>query len=227
MTELKNIKQSRRGLALVINNIKFNHLDEERPGAELDAQSIEILLNKLDFELVIKNDLSREEIKTVVNEYATMDHSNTKCFLCFVMSYAHGNRIEGVDGESISIEQVYQPFMQVEQLKDTPKLFFINLSPPLNEIYPLTNPDGTCDRLYEPNLDQDSNTLLHYSTVFGRDIIAKDAGSRFIQILVTRLTESKENLVDILTEIDGLLSRISSAGHVQSFKSTLRDEFVL
>ena len=122
-----------RGVALVINNIKFSDntskiqdsdcsmcfsLDQsiqsnikltKREGAEIDSENLKRVLSKLHFDVRLHHNQTKDDMLKLINEASDEDHSDADCFMCVVMS--HGTKLEddgidvfGIDNQEIDIE---------------------------------------------------------------------------------------------------------------------------
>ena len=110
---------SRRGICLLINNVK-------------DSTGEEILLTdlfrSLGFHVEAKQDLTRIEILGVAQEFAKKDHNSYKSFVFIVLSECRPcNLIVGVDRKEVILKDVMSEFLPSNStsLKNKPKLFFV------------------------------------------------------------------------------------------------------
>ncbi|XP_048050916.1 caspase b-like [Megalobrama amblycephala] len=101
LTEKKNDiympkdKSQRKGLALLITNIKFKHL-EKRNGAEEDEKNMEWLLEALGYRVEKHRNLCGWQIDDEVKEFAELpDHKDSDSTFVVIMS--HGERINNKD----------------------------------------------------------------------------------------------------------------------------------
>ena len=117
------------GYCVIINNRQFQGNDETyREGSEQDVESLRNLFESLRFEVVIKRDLKRDQIKGVAQEYGGKNHDKFVAFVLIVMS--HGDEkdcILGVDNDSISVWRVMKEFQaeKCPSLKGKPKILII------------------------------------------------------------------------------------------------------
>ncbi len=93
-----------RGTALVINMRNYESNSrvklKERVWSEKDVEELTKTLAYLEFRVVIRQNLTKPQLMATLKE---LDHSNSDCFLCVVMS--HGNENEAIyasDGQEIS-----------------------------------------------------------------------------------------------------------------------------
>jgi hypothetical protein len=118
----------RRGIALVINIRNFDEPNpfklEERVWSEKDVKNLKQTLEYLEFDFKLLEDLKANEIQSTIQGLSSIDHSQSDCFLCVVMS--HGNdkdMITTSDNKQISFEEIMAPIKSCESLKNKPKLF--------------------------------------------------------------------------------------------------------
>ena len=117
------------GYCVIINNRQFQGNDEDyREGSEQDVERLRNLFESLRFEVIIKRDLKRDQIKGVAQEYGGKNHDKFVAFVLIVMS--HGDEkdiIFGVDNDSISVRKLMKEFQaeRCPSLKGKPKIFII------------------------------------------------------------------------------------------------------
>ncbi|KAM6893528.1 caspase a-like [Xenentodon cancila] len=96
-------------VALIINNMQFNHLLSWRSGAEQDEEAMQKLLTDLGYEVLTFRDLSAEEIDKALSEFSKhpkLPHTDS----VFVVVMSHGDMgvFYGSDSETYQIDQLYQ-----------------------------------------------------------------------------------------------------------------------
>ena len=85
------MNNEKRGNALIINIKKYvNNTHKEREWSIRDVQNLTNTLTNLDFDIKLSEDLTKEQLESVMKEQATLDHRKSDCFLCVIMS--HGNQ---------------------------------------------------------------------------------------------------------------------------------------
>ena len=117
-----------RGLCLILNNVKFNNKDLNRPGAVRDKDRLQSLFNNLLFEVTIKEDLTSRELVDAAIEFGAKDHGKYNAFVFIVMSHGgDGDCILGVDGRETTVKNLMSEFHggRCPSLKDKPKVFII------------------------------------------------------------------------------------------------------
>jgi hypothetical protein len=123
-----NMNHAKRGVALVINMQKYDAPNpfklQERVWSVKDVENLEKTLNYLEFKVVLCKDKTRAEIEKVLQVQASLDHSESDCFLCVVMSHGNEDRIVTRDNQEMSFEAIMAPIKLCESLREKPKLFF-------------------------------------------------------------------------------------------------------
>ncbi|XP_030635107.1 caspase-4-like [Chanos chanos] len=88
---------SRKRMALVINNIHFEYVDD-RTGAEKDEQSINTLLKDLGYNIVLLRDLTAEGMDVAISDFSKREE-HFQSDSCFVVIMSHGKPM-GICGVS-------------------------------------------------------------------------------------------------------------------------------
>ena len=188
------MSSSPRGICLIINNVNFQisgYLD----GAEADGNMLKDLFQELDFCVVYRQDLTRDEIRETARQYAADDHSQFDAFVFFILS--HGGQkdvIYGVDDRSICVTELMCLFKPdcCPSLQSKPKLFFIEtcrgryrgLKPAAGEtssqsVSPTINSDTA---LANTSYPQEADFLLAFSTAPGYKANVGRKGSWFTRV---------------------------------------------
>ncbi|KAJ7393241.1 Caspase, interleukin-1 beta converting enzyme (ICE) ues [Desmophyllum pertusum] len=106
------MRSNPRGKCIILNNVSFHNKANDRCGAELDEDVLEDVFKELDFDVLVRRDLTRNEMQKFTEEVAGQDHSVFDAFVYVIMSHG-GNRdiIYGVDGKTIRIEDLMSEFI--------------------------------------------------------------------------------------------------------------------
>jgi ankyrin repeat protein len=102
----------KRGTALVINIRSFegDKLKNREIKSRIDVDNLKRTLEYLEFDFKLCDNFKAEEIGQEVQRQALIDHSQSDCFFCVVMS--HGNDKDmfySSDNKEISLEQIMYP----------------------------------------------------------------------------------------------------------------------
>ena len=166
-----NVLPCPRGICLIVN-IKHCQFSSTLHGAEYDWRWLTDLFQELHFEVVVRQDLTKDEIWATEREFAERDHSQFDAFLFYILS--HGNENDVIIGKHWRAPQCCKTHSlfhasSCQTLKHKPKPFFVEVSrglslsrsPPSPGI---ANPSASAE---EPDF------LLAYATALGR-IAKKD-----------------------------------------------------
>ncbi|XP_016115492.1 caspase-1-A-like [Sinocyclocheilus grahami] len=86
----------RKGSALLINNIKFDRSELNRPGAEIDEENMEWMLRALGYSVEKHTNLSGDAINRAVKNFSKRyEHQNSDSTFVVIMS--HGDRFDNKD----------------------------------------------------------------------------------------------------------------------------------
>ena len=122
-----NMKHKKRGMALVINNLHFDpHTGmSDRVGTDMDASALCRVFRNLEFEVKLFKDLSKRNMLKLMVEASQVDHRDSDCFACIILSHGEEGEIYGRDGK-MSIDDLVAPFKgdKCRSLAGKPKLFF-------------------------------------------------------------------------------------------------------
>lgn len=227
-----------RGVALIINNKKFNPLLalDTRHGSEKDVEELERLFDDLDFKVQTRQDVKKDQLWKTLNEVATADHSEYDCFVLCLMSHGkEGGRILCSGGGIVKTEEVLDVFTSVncKTLEGKPKLVFIQAcrgkkedalavadgpekkrfkvsSDEDPEEPPVVTTDGNVD--LDERAHKNADFLIAYSTVADYVSYKNDSeGSYFIRALVKVFQEKykDDHLSDMMTEVNNVVSEFN------------------
>ncbi|ELU06219.1 hypothetical protein CAPTEDRAFT_109648, partial [Capitella teleta] len=127
--ECYNVSRKPRGIAVIINNDTFD--DEarfpKRESSDYDVSNMEQLLNALHFRVEQHVNKSAQGIISCLQD----ERSNiptSDIFVAVIMSHGSRDSVYGTDGKSVPIEDITAIFNgdNCQQLRETPKLFFID-----------------------------------------------------------------------------------------------------
>lgn len=128
-----NMCHKNRGICLILDHEKFSRKSPvtraipKRTGSDVDSDSlIRLFGEKLGFQISIHKDLKVSETHFVLNQVATLDHTDNDCFVCIVLTHGDHGELFAYDGR-YSIELLYRNFLNdaCPTLVGKPKIFFI------------------------------------------------------------------------------------------------------
>jgi caspase 8 len=121
------------GTALIINVQHFEGTTKEgvtldlRRGSHIDFENFKQAWTQFDFNVVAKEDLKADEIRTVAEDTANKININSSSFVCVITTHGDRGKIYGSDSEYLEIKEVTDAFKETNcpSLAGKPKLFFI------------------------------------------------------------------------------------------------------
>ena len=147
-SENYNMNHKQRGKALVINMQTYDDPNpfklKERVWSVRDVENLKHTLEYLEFEFKLCQNFTKSQIEQEIKEMASsVDHSNSDCFLCVVMSHGNEDKIVTSDNKEMSFEEIMAPIKSCKSLENKPKLFFFQACRGDNE---MENPHPTRSR---------------------------------------------------------------------------------
>ncbi|CAL1542391.1 unnamed protein product [Lymnaea stagnalis] len=115
--------------SVVIINIKHFAVDglETRVGTGIDAGNVEKLFKTMGFKNIRrKDDITADNIRAELEEVSRLDHSESSCFVCVVLTHGERDFVYGID-EELPLSELFEPFTddRCKTLVGKPRLFFI------------------------------------------------------------------------------------------------------
>ncbi|XP_014790087.2 caspase-7 [Octopus bimaculoides] len=116
------------GRVILINNVKFDDEEtyKERHGSEKDVEGITKLFTDFNFDVHPHPNKTAKEMKIIIEEATSKSTSGEDCFVMFLMSHGIIGNIVGTDGKELSYSTINTILKESSQLKDKPKLIYIN-----------------------------------------------------------------------------------------------------
>ncbi|XP_070570941.1 caspase-8-like [Ptychodera flava] len=234
------MKNNQRGIAVIINNQKFeNHLF--RHGSEEDKKRLTDLLKKLHFSVEVYTDQTIREIDDTMREVSRRDHSTNDCLVVCILSHGSGDKICGKDssgGRGVEIRELTRWFTadRCRGLTGKPKIFFIQACKGHDRMPGIeTDRMQPSDAITVPNLvPNEGDFLVGLSTVPGYvSYRSPSSGSWYIQTLVDMIEKyaNNETLPAILEKVSNHVGQMMTdkPGFTQmpSHFSTLRKKLYL
>ncbi|KAI1901285.1 hypothetical protein AGOR_G00032740 [Albula goreensis] len=228
----------RRGHCLIISNHHFRNPEKNRDGTEVDEKSLKLVFDWLGFETQIERDCSVQRMLSLMEELSRRDHSGMDCLVVCVLSHGEQGLVYGVDENEVYLSQLTRRFSgdRCPSLVGKPKLFFIQACQGFKVQRPVhiapDNMNITADAIApRDSIPEGADFLLAMSTVpkyvSFRDLIE---GTWFIQSLCQNLLEMVprgKNLLDILTEVNNDVSRMSMTDESGTWKQMPQPQYTL
>ncbi|KAF7258788.1 hypothetical protein EG68_03291 [Paragonimus skrjabini miyazakii] len=118
----------RRGVCLVFSIEKFYSALclPARNGAAVDLRNVCTAFSTLEFEVLTYTNLTASEMLSAIQKVANIDHSDSDCFACVVLTHGDENGIIYAYDRPVSLDQIILPFRgdRCASLRGKPKLFF-------------------------------------------------------------------------------------------------------
>ncbi|XP_047014816.1 caspase-8 isoform X2 [Ictalurus punctatus] len=216
------------GHCLIINNHTFEETSKlgNRRGTDADRDALTEVFERMHFIVEERRDLVSSAMQNVVIEFATKDHSTMDAFVCCILSHGEKGAVLGVDGKSVAIRDLTQPFAACSTLTGKPKLFFIQACQGSDLQKGVWLQDGTEeDELEEDAKKADSRVPFEADFLIGMATVESyksfrhtTKGSIFIQELCQHLKDwcpKKEDILSILTKVNRSVSAQELNNHKQ------------
>jgi caspase 7 len=225
MAKMYKMDHPKRGVALVINIKTYDpnpYKLEERKWSEKDVENLKATLDYLEFDLKFHENLKANEIRDEIQKITKLNHSDSDCFLCVVMSHGIDDKIVASDSEVISLKEIMEPIKSsCESLDNKPKLFFFQACRGKKEMVQFVRPDSGISKTnkntpsdtthktttlnqsnkkgIESNLtkiETESDLLVYYATLPEHYAYGNktNEGTIFIESVCTELNEAYKNL---------------------------------
>ena len=137
-TRKYDMNHAERGVALVINMQNYDAPNpfklKERVWSVKDVEHLRNILVYLEFEFILCQNYTKSQIEQEIKKQASINHSNSDCFLCVVMSHGNEDKIVTSDNKEISFEELTAPIKSCPSLENKPKLFFFQACRGENEM---------------------------------------------------------------------------------------------
>jgi hypothetical protein len=160
------MNHAKRGVALVINIRSYNpnpNKLQERKWSAKDVENLKHTLEYLEFDFKLCQNLTKTQIEQEIQRQASIDHSNSDCFLCVVMSHGNEDKIVASDNQEISFKEMMAPIKSCKSLMNKPKMYFFQACRGENEMEipcVLSRQDSIVSTANE-NTNSDGNTQIN------------------------------------------------------------------
>ncbi|XP_052532284.1 caspase-10-like isoform X2 [Tympanuchus pallidicinctus] len=212
-----------RGICLVINNVKFDGILQERKGSYKDAWELEKVFKWLGLDVRTYKNQTSDQIKELMQAWQrSEDHKDRDCFVCCILSHGESGAVYGRDGKLVSIRTIMTYFTakQCPQLTEKPKLFFIQacqgkeIQRPVYVETDARVPDfSSVQQSISPSesIPEEADFLLGMATIDGYASFRHvQEGTWYIQALCSKLQSlvpRGEDILSILTEVNEDVSK--------------------
>ena len=128
--ERYKMNHKRRGKAIIFNHSDFSRLNlNTRVGTNQDRDRLRTILTQLDFEVVVHDDQTFEQIQRILEETRMEDHSDASCIFVAVLSHGKLDTLYASD-KAYDRNKIWSGFTadKCPTLVGKPKLFFIQVN---------------------------------------------------------------------------------------------------
>lgn len=125
--EVYSMQRECRGLVFLINNEHFQNLPQ-RKGTQFDEENLKKLFTSLHFKVIVKKDLTAEEIRNETESITKHDKiRDSDCFIFIILSHGNEKGICGTDGVPVSMTTLTEMFRpnNCPELNEKPKIFLV------------------------------------------------------------------------------------------------------
>merc|ERR1719234_2208348 len=218
--KLYNMDNEFRGKAVIFNNMDFEHAEEVlgyRSGSKKDADDMEKVLKKLDFDVDKYVDFTSSQIRNKLKRIAEDRedrNADSDCLLVVVLS--HGDEQDSIAAQDkwYPDEDLWNPFLaeNCPSLRGKPKLFFLNACRgDKKDKGAETDNRGEKKKVKRSKFPNHADFLIARSTVPGYSSWRNpEKGSPFIQALCEVLDPEKgcydDDLLSLLVKAQGIVA---------------------
>ena len=217
------MKSKPHGICIIINNENFKTLLKSRSGTNKDAHNLQNLFNYLGFVTQCHNNKTHIEMRQILNDVASMDHSKYDCLMVAILTHGdYGDLLYGTSGQGIMIQEVIETFSgrRCPALIGKPKIFIIQACRGTrhNQVVWLNDTnDDECDMTdshptVHPNI---SDYLVAHSTIPGHVSFRNNKiGSIFISTLVEifKRCAAYEDIITMLERVTNEVTKYKPQG---------------
>ncbi|XP_005452949.1 caspase-8 isoform X2 [Oreochromis niloticus] len=215
----------KRGICLIVNNYDFSNSSQlnKRNGTEVDQKCLQSVFQWLGFEVENHHDCDANKMLSVFRTLSKRDHRQFDCVVCCVLSHGVEGSVYGVDGSTVKISDLTDPFngLNCPSLVGKPKLFFIQACQGNREQQAVCIESDSSAYSFcwtdaikaEEGIPHSADFLLGMATVpFYASFRERTNGSWFIQSLCQNLVQMVPrecDLMSILTKVNADVSQKS------------------
>ena len=122
-----------KGICLILSNEKFDEQSDQddRKGAKADVENIRKTFDQLGFTVrihedarVVESNSNTPDLLSIFSNCAKENHTKYSCFVAFILSHGCEDGVYGIDGRTMDMNHILNPFKDCKSLSGKPKLFF-------------------------------------------------------------------------------------------------------
>lgn len=214
------MSHKKRGYALIFNQENFDRMDS-RPGTDVDCENLHKTLTGLRFKVIVYKDYRRAEIKSVIKEISSEDHTENDCIVIAILSHGEDGAVFAADRE-YSHQSLFSYFTgdRCPTLAGKPKLFFTQACcGDAVDLGVLVSHGNPTPQVYYDKLPVQADFLFGYSTVPGYVSYRNTGqGSWYIKTLCEqlRMNGTRYDLMKLLTNVNHKVATEFEAFHQQN-----------
>ncbi|XP_013776997.1 cell death protein 3-like [Limulus polyphemus] len=233
-----------RGYCLIINNVDFQKLMDERYGSEGDARKLNMVFHELGFEVTLKTDQTSQQMIDVIEAFSKKpEHEHVNSCVVIILSHGEYDIVYGTDAEEVQVEKILDYFNNEScpLLQGKPKMFFfqacrgknydIGVSKYNQSDAKLSQQGGIAKIPYTAEtvirrLPTWTDMLISYSTIAGYISLRNNIfGSWYCQALASVLMTHAHDveLTHMLLKVDKIVKeRVTDCGEKQATETLYR-----
>lgn len=119
------------GVCLIFNNHEFHHpydMEKAHPsrgGAQIDQYNLTQTFKYLRYEVIIKENLTAQEMQDTMWRVAGRDHKQYDSFVCCILTHGETNVVHGADSQEVNFLEFAATMKLCPTLREKPKMFFV------------------------------------------------------------------------------------------------------
>lgn len=240
--DLYKMDKQPHGVCVIINNHQFHHpydMEKAHPtrgGAKIDQYNLLQTFKYLRYDVVIKENLTAQEMQDTMFDMAKRDHRVHDSFVCCILTHGETNVVHGADSQKVDLLGLAATMKLCPSLREKPKLFFIQACRGEAESRGLEveKDSGDAPATQRPDITatipQEADFFFGYATPTGNAAYrSKRHGSWYISELCKVLTQYAytHNLSSMMKKVNNQVSKAyTKEGYKQcpEFVDRLRKE---
>jgi hypothetical protein len=199
-----NMKHQNRGKCIILNHKSYDPKCQlnERRGTEADAKALYTCFRSLDFDVILYNDTTAQDIGIILDKASKDDHSNNDCIIVCVLTHGEQGSLWAHDTK-YSTDLIFNKFKGdvCPSLAGKPKIFIIQAcqGDKLDPGVAIRALDVTDAGTLSYRIPTFADFLICYSTIPGYYSWRNTTnGSWFVQAL-TQVLGEHSNQLDLMT----------------------------
>ena len=216
--DLYKMDKQPHGLCLIFNNYEFHHpFDMEkahpsRGGANVDQFNLTQTFKYLRYEVIVKENLTAQQMQDTLFEIAHRDHKGYDSFVCCILTHGETNVVHGADSQEVDLLHFAATMKLSPPLREKPKMFFVQACRGEGESkgYEIQKDSGGAQPSITATIPQEADFFFGYATPTGNAAYrSKRHGSWYISELCKVLTQHAytHNLSSMMKKVNYQVSK--------------------